>query len=111
MTSKEMLGQLMDRHYADAMRAKEEGRLVAWAPSISPQELLETMDITVVYPENHAAAIGDSENDLEMLNAVALPIAMGNASAAVKNLCLRETLTNAQDGVAAAIDRIIAENG
>ena len=56
-------------------------------------------------------AIGDSENDLEMLNAVALPIAMGNASAAVKNLCLRETLTNAQDGVAAAIDRIIAENG
>ena len=46
-----------------------------------------------------------------MLNAVALPIAMGNASAAVKNLCLRETLTNAQDGVAAAIDRIIAENG
>ena len=60
---------------------------------------------------DHAAAIGDSENDLEMLNAVALPIAMGNASAAVKNLCLRETLTNAQDGVAAAIDRIIAENG
>ena len=57
---------------------------------------------------DHAAAIGDSENDLEMLNAVALPIAMGNASAAVKNLCLRETLTNAQDGVAAAIDRIIA---
>ena len=56
-------------------------------------------------------AIGDSENDLEMLNAVALPIAMGNASAAVKNLCLRETLTNAQDGVAAAIGRIIAENG
>ena len=60
---------------------------------------------------DHAAAIGDSENDLEMLNAVALPIAMGNASAAVKNLCLRETLTNAQDGVAVAIDRIIAENG
>ena len=60
---------------------------------------------------DHAAAIGDSENDLEMLNAVALPIAMGNASAAVKNLCLCETLTNAQDGVAAAIDRIIAENG
>ena len=58
MTSKEMLGQLMDRHYADALRAKVEGRLVAWATSISPQELLETMDITVVYPENHAAAIG-----------------------------------------------------
>ena len=67
-------------------------------------------DVAVASGTN-AAAIGDSENDLEMLNAVALPIAMGNASAAVKNLCLRETLTNAQDGVAAAIDRIIAENG
>lgn len=59
----------------------------------------------------HAAAIGDSENDLEMLRAVALPIAMGNATEEVKALCRRVTLTNAQDGVAAAIDRILAENG
>ena len=47
MTSKEMLGQLMDRHYADAMRAKEEGRLVAWATSISPQKLLETTELSI----------------------------------------------------------------
>lgn len=59
---------------------------------------------------SHAAAIGDSENDLEMLHAVALPIAMGNASKAVKKVCLWETKTNAEDGVAAAIDRIIADN-
>ena len=58
MTSKEMLNSLLEEHYAEASRAKKEGRLVAWATSISPQELLETMDITVVYPENHAAAIG-----------------------------------------------------
>lgn len=60
---------------------------------------------------SHAAAIGDSENDLEMLRAVELPIAMGNASDAVKAICKRETLTNAEDGVAAAIDRILKENG
>nr|WP_297170972.1 Cof-type HAD-IIB family hydrolase [uncultured Agathobaculum sp.] len=59
----------------------------------------------------HAAAIGDSENDLEMLRAVALPVAMGNASDAVKAICARETLTNAEDGVAAAIDQILEENG
>ena len=58
----------------------------------------------------HTAAIGDSENDLEMLRAVGLPIAMGNANDAVKAICTRQTLTNAQDGVAAAIDRILAEN-
>lgn len=60
---------------------------------------------------DHAAAMGDSENDLEMLRAVALPIAMGNANDAVKAICKRQTLTNAEDGVAAAIDRILAENG
>ncbi len=35
----------------------------------------------------HTAAVGDSENDLEMLHAAALPIAMGNANAEVKALC------------------------
>ena len=45
-----------------------------------------------------------------MLRAVGLPIAMGNANDAVKAICTRQTLTNAQDGVAAAIDRILAEN-
>lgn len=58
MTSKEMLNQLLDQHYQNAIEAKQQGKLVAWATSISPQELLETMDIAVVYPENHAAAIG-----------------------------------------------------
>lgn len=59
---------------------------------------------------DHAAAIGDSENDFEMLRAVALPIAMGNASSEVKALCKWETDTNAEDGVAHAIDRILAHN-
>lgn len=58
MTSKEMLDHLLEAHYQQAQDAKMQGKLVAWATSISPQELLETMDITVVYPENHAAAIG-----------------------------------------------------
>ena len=48
----------MDEHYQNALDAKKEGKLVCWATSICPQELLETMDIDVVYPENHAAAIG-----------------------------------------------------
>lgn len=58
LTSKQYLGQLLQKHYSDAMEAKKEGRLVVWSTSIAPQELLEAMDLTVVYPENHAAAIG-----------------------------------------------------
>lgn len=67
MTSKEMLGRLLEEHYEYAMEAKRQGKLVAWATSISPQELLETMDIAVVYPENHAAAIGARKCSLELL--------------------------------------------
>ena len=58
MNSKEFLDQILAKHYADALEAKARGELVCWATSICPQELLETMGITVVYPENHAAAIG-----------------------------------------------------
>lgn len=67
-TSKQLLGELMDKHYSDALQAKEEGKLVAWSTSIAPQELLETMGINVVYPENHAAAIGARKFAQEFIN-------------------------------------------
>jgi benzoyl-CoA reductase/2-hydroxyglutaryl-CoA dehydratase subunit BcrC/BadD/HgdB len=57
-SSKLWLDELMNRHYAAAIHAKAEGKLVAWSTSIAPQELLETMGICTVYPENHAAAVG-----------------------------------------------------
>jgi benzoyl-CoA reductase/2-hydroxyglutaryl-CoA dehydratase subunit BcrC/BadD/HgdB len=67
-TSKIWLGELLDRHYADAMQAKADGRLVAWSTSIAPQELLETMGICTVYPENHAAAVGARKHAQEFIN-------------------------------------------
>ncbi len=58
ITSREMMNDMLKRHYQEARDAKAEGRLVCWSTSIAPQELLTTMDIVTVYPENHAAAIG-----------------------------------------------------
>jgi benzoyl-CoA reductase/2-hydroxyglutaryl-CoA dehydratase subunit BcrC/BadD/HgdB len=58
ISSKQVLNDMISRHYAEALEAKKSGELVAWATSIVPQELLETMDIKVVYPENHAAVLG-----------------------------------------------------
>ena len=43
------------------------------------------------------------DSDLAMLQAAGVPIAMGNASQAVKDLALRVVADNGQDGVAAAI--------
>lgn len=67
MTSKELLRKLQAEHYAGALAAKERGELVAWATSISPQELLETMGIYTVYPENHAAAIGARKVSMDLI--------------------------------------------
>lgn len=58
LTSKQLLAQLTAKHYNDAKAGKEKGELVAWSTSIAPQEFCETMGIHVIYPENHAAAIG-----------------------------------------------------
>jgi len=49
-------------------------------------------------------AIGDNLNDLEMLQFAGLPVVMGNSVPELKSLGWRETLTNDQGGVAAAIE-------
>jgi len=49
-------------------------------------------------------AIGDNHNDLEMLQFAGLPVVMGNSVPELKNLGWRETLSNDQGGVAAAIE-------
>jgi len=59
---------MLERHYNDAFTAKEEGKLIAWATSISPQELLTTADIYTMYPENHAAAIGARKQAPDFIN-------------------------------------------
>ena len=59
LTSKQWVDQMLREHYEKARQAKAEGRLVCWSTSIARQELLTTMDIVTMYPENHAAAIGD----------------------------------------------------
>ncbi len=58
VTSRELMNQMLKRHYEEAYQAKESGKLVCWSTSIAPQELLTTMDIVTLYPENHAAALG-----------------------------------------------------
>jgi Cof subfamily protein (haloacid dehalogenase superfamily) len=55
-------------------------------------------------------AIGDSENDIEMLQACGKGIAMGNALDEVKDAADDVTLSNEADGVAQAIERYALRN-
>ena len=52
-------------------------------------------------------AMGDANNDIEMLQFAGLGIAMGNASDYVKSLADAVTASNEEDGVARAIEKYI----
>lgn len=52
-------------------------------------------------------AIGDGYNDIEMLETAGLGIAMGNAPDPVKQIAAVVTASNAEDGVAQAIERFL----
>ena len=58
-------------------------------------------------PIEQVMAIGDSENDIEMIESAGVGIAMGNALENVKQAAMDITATNEEDGVAKAIEKYI----
>lgn len=54
------------------------------------------------------AAIGDEVNDESMIRHAALGVAMGNAVPVIKAAAQRHTLSNREDGVAFAVEKIVA---
>lgn len=68
---------------------------------------LQTLAEILGIHQQYVAAIGDQINDLSMLDYANYPIAMGNAVDEVKRVAVVETLTNREDGVAAAIEQYI----
>ena len=72
---------------------KGEGlRLACRATGIAPSEVV---------------AFGDSENDMEMLRVAGIGVAMGNADEAVKAAADRVTLSNNENGIAAALRELL----
>jgi Cof subfamily protein (haloacid dehalogenase superfamily) len=58
-------------------------------------------------PREQVMAIGDNYNDLEMLEFAGLPVIMGNASEELKQNGWRVTASNAESGVAAALEEVL----
>ncbi len=65
--------------------------------------VLKDMGITA----DKVLAIGDGENDIEMLEMAGIGVAMGNADPRLKAIADHVTRTNAEDGVAEAVDRYV----
>ena len=60
-------------------------------------------------PLDRTMGIGDSMNDLEMLEVCTYKVAMGNASEEIKKISNYETLSNDEDGVSLVLERLYEE--
>ncbi|HSM57581.1 MAG TPA: HAD family hydrolase [Candidatus Sulfomarinibacteraceae bacterium] len=69
--------------------------------------LLQKLDV----PPQQVMAIGDGENDIEMLQIAGLGVAMGNAHPRVKEIADHVVAGNDEDGVAQALERFVLKEG
>lgn len=69
------------------------------------QRLMEHLGIT----SQELMACGDANNDIPMLKQAKLSVAVGNASAPVKEVCAFISKTNNEDGVAYAVKKFVLD--
>ncbi|KGK81951.1 (R)-2-hydroxyisocaproyl-CoA dehydratase subunit HadB [Clostridium sp. HMP27] len=65
----EVINGILAKSYADAWKAKEDGKPVGWATSVFPQELVEAFGLDVLYPENQAAGVAAKKESLSLCEA------------------------------------------
>jgi Cof subfamily protein (haloacid dehalogenase superfamily) len=74
-------------------------------PGIDKGRLLDLLAARLGVPQEEILVLGDGENDIEMFRRAGFAVAMGNAADAVKAAAQATTLSNDEDGFAAAIER------
>lgn len=76
-------------------------------PQVSKGNALKTIAADLGIPPTEVIAIGDNHNDLGMITFAGLGVAMGNAPSEVQAAADYVTLSNADEGVAAVIERFV----
>ena len=77
------------------------------APDVSKGKALETLAAHLGVGMNEVMAVGDGTNDISLLGAAGLAVAMGNAPEEVKAVADYVTLDVEQSGLAAAVNRFL----
>ncbi|MGB2828353.1 MAG: HAD-IIB family hydrolase, partial [Dehalococcoidales bacterium] len=77
------------------------------SPGVSKGKALEKLAAHLQVPLGEVIAVGDGTNDISLLTAAGLAIAMGNAADEVKAIADYVTLDVDRSGLAAAIDEYI----
>lgn len=109
-------GQALMHHFA-AVKGSHDGAhgtkdesihlLEVFDPQVSKWTAIHRIALEQGIDLSRIAAIGDEINDVTMIEGAALGIAMGNAVEQVKDVANVVAPSNAEDGVAAAIDNIL----
>jgi hypothetical protein len=77
------------------------------APGVDKGLAVRELAKTIGVPFAQIVTLGDMENDVPMFHQAGFSIAMGNATDAVKRQAREATLTNDEDGFAAAVEKFI----
>lgn len=81
--------------------------LMVLPPNVSKWNALRQLAEDEGVPSESIVAVGDDENDMQMIQHAGLGIAMGNAPENVKTVADHVTGSNAEDGLARAIERFL----
>lgn len=76
-------------------------------PGTDKGRLVDLLCERLGIPQAEVLVLGDGDNDMEMFAKAGFAVAMGNASDTVKRAASAVTLSNEEDGFAAAIERYV----
>lgn len=103
------IGMLKDASLS--MTKVEQTSLEITSQGVNKGEGLKQLCLYLNIPLNQCIAVGDSDNDLEILACVGLPIAMKNANEHVYKIAKAVVLDHNHDGVKEAIEKyLLGEN-
>ncbi|MCY4072990.1 MAG: HAD family hydrolase [Chloroflexi bacterium] len=88
-------------------RANVDGMIEVLPPNTSKGQAVRTLLEELGIDPSRALAVGDGENDTEMLQAVGIGVAMGNATQMLKDVADVIVPSNDEDGVAVALEEFV----
>ncbi|MBL8160694.1 MAG: HAD family phosphatase [Anaerolineae bacterium] len=94
---------------ARLMQAGVDDMLELLPNGVSKGSALKTIAKEMGIPASQIMAIGDAENDVEMVQFAGLGVAVGNASAHLKEIADVVVASNDDDGVAEAVERYVLD--
>ena len=104
----EIRGALAERYGSRLYMASSKQRYLEMVDMrVNKGQALEYLAGTLGIRQDEVMAIGDSMNDIDMIEYAGCGVAMGNANETVRAAAQFVTLTNAKDGVAAAIEKFV----